>query len=211
MSVVDVREWDGGDFLVSTMGRGGRRHAPKGAFNKAGYEDPTKVRIMGVDELAVISAAQSLRPNAAAPSAEPQAQILFDTRASRFDSPREMVLIVKLTPAYAVAWRGLVDHSSGPQVDYVFTRLRSGSLADYESARFILRYAGHTETSEILEMATPFRPDAPAGSFDYLKRAAIAKLGKTVDLRAVLGPEGAREYEEQRAGLDMLDDLNLTP
>lgn len=214
---VTVAEWDGGTFMRATMaegalGRGGRRHAPVGDQGDGAYSDPTNLPILFEDERTLKRAAARLTPNTDRPGEGSQAQILFNRRGGRLAFPTEIVVLVKLTPTYAVAYRALVTHHSGgvkddgtPMVSpLVFLRqLRAMDDPDYRTAQWVFSRLGYdADAREAL--ALPFRRDAPAGSMTTLRNESLRKLGQTADLRSILGPEAAREFQAEQSELDDL-------
>ena len=207
---VSVQEWDGGAFLRSTvggkMGKGGRRHAPMGDHADGSYPDgPGLVTLLFATERGLKRAAERLRPRPGDAADENEAQILFDQRGSSLAWPRELVVIVKVTPFYAVVFRAVLTQRSGPSDNpkMSLNRLRAGLHADADTAQFVFEKAGYSPY-DAAKFALPFRADAPAGAMGPLRDEAIRKLGITTDLRAVLGPVAAQPY---LAGDSELEDL----
>jgi hypothetical protein len=210
---VTIKEWDGGEWLRSTqaggpLGRGGRRHAPVGNLKVTAedpetgqpfdvYTDAPNLPILFEDERSLQRAAARLTPNVAQPNGASQAQLLFNRRGGRLAFPTEVSLLVKVTPSYAVVFRGLVTHATegyGSPV-HALRVMRSSKDPDFQTAYWLFRELGYVNDAAAM-LALPFKSDAPAGSMTPLRNEAIRKLGGTADLRAVLGPEAARAYAE---------------
>ena len=197
---VAVKEWDGGAFYRSTvggkLGRGGRRHAPMGEYADGSYPDgPGLVTLLFETERGIKRAAERLRPRAGDAADQSEAQILFDQRGSALAWPRELVVIVKVTPFYAVLWRGVLTQRSGeadnPKLS--LDAMRATPHWEAAAAQWVFEQARYSPY-EAARLAMPFRQDAPAGSMGPLRDEAIRKLGVTTDLRAVLGPSEAQPY-----------------